>query len=144
MHWLEENQLEWAAPVGPLQWGTPPFVATEEEFAAFVSGSSEKLWVAAMKNPLFQEWLRDNQNKDIDTTTSMRTDQITVGQLAGLLKFETATDTQGYKSLATVSFTTRGQVPIGGKIVIVMPDLGGETDRGWHFESASLFFAASM
>ena len=34
-----------------------------------------------------------------------------------------------------VSFTTRGQVPIGGKVVIVMPDVGGEADRGWRFES---------
>ena len=64
---------------------------------------------------------RDGQDKDVDTTSSMATDRIVVGALSSAT-FETAVDTPGYESVATVAFTTAGRVEIGGKVVLVMPD----------------------
>ena len=53
---------------------------------------------------------RDSHGKIIDTTSDMVTDHILAGNLTGALTFETATDTTNFKSVATVTFTTAGQV----------------------------------
>ena len=67
---------------------------------------------------------QDSQDKDIDTTTTMAMDQIAAGALA-TATFATATDTPGFESVATVSFTTAGRVEIGGKVKLVMPEEAG-------------------
>merc|ERR1719316_647234 len=78
---------------------------------------------------------QDSKDKDIDTVANAATDQIAVGALVGTPKFETATDTPGFKSVATVTFTTAGQVQAGGKVILVMPDLNTATDlqAKWRF-----------
>ena len=60
----------------------------------------------------------------------------------GRLTFATATDTMNYKSVATVTFTTAGQVRKGGKIVIVMPPNSvtktNSSQVEWRFEGNDL------
>ena len=57
MHWLDDNYLEWESDRWkPLLKDRTPFVATEEEFDAFISGDPEKLWYSLMHNPDFNEW----------------------------------------------------------------------------------------
>ena len=46
-----------------------------------------------------------------------------------------ATPTPGVSKTATVSFTTAGEVPAEGKVLIVMPDLSSATQSGWSFET---------
>ena len=74
---------------------------------------------------------QDSADKDVDTTSSMLTDQIVVGALSSAT-FATATDTPGFESLATVTFTTAGRVETGGKGVLVMPAESG-AQHGWRF-----------
>ena len=82
-----------------------------------------------------QVTLQDNKSKDIDEATDFATDQITNGALTGTKTFTTATDTPGITQLATASFTTRGQIAIGGKIEIVLPIVAAT--EGWRMATAS-------
>ena len=76
---------------------------------------------------------QDSMDKDVDTVNSAATDAITAGALVGTPTFATATDTPGFKSVATVTFTTAGQVQAGGKIKLTFPDLSAGTQAGWRF-----------
>ena len=64
---------------------------------------------------------QDSQGRNIDTTTAMTTDKIDPGALtvAGAAAFETATDTPGFFSVATVTFATAGRVEQGGKVCLL-------------------------
>ena len=75
---------------------------------------------------------QDSEDKSVDTTSTMSTDQITAGALTSA-SFATATDTPGFESVATVSFTTAGRVEVGGKVVLVMPDESSGAQHGWRF-----------
>ena len=59
-----------------------------------------------------------------------------VGALSGLLSFDSGTDTPGVTSTSTISFSTKGEVLAGGRIVIVMPDVSDATtakpDQEWR------------
>eukprot|EP00937_MAST-01D_sp_MAST-1D-sp2_P000410 g410.t1 len=79
----------------------------------------------------------DGNAKEVDTTNACYMDQVFAGKLAGAT-FATDTDTPGFKSSATVTFTTAGQVLVGGKIKIVMPDLqdGTALQSGWDFDAS--------
>ena len=74
---------------------------------------------------------QDSADKDVDSTSSMATDQIVSGALTSAT-FATAVDTPGYASVATVSFTTAGRVEVGGKVVLVMPAESG-AQHSWRF-----------
>ena len=62
---------------------------------------------------------QDSADKDVDTTSSMLTDQIVIGVLSSAT-FATATDTPGFESLATVTFTTARKIVVGGKMVYLV------------------------
>ena len=74
---------------------------------------------------------RDTQDKDIDETFLMVTDEIMPGQLTGALNFDTNADTPGALTFATVEFVTSGRVLASGHIILEMPLLGG---LAWGFE----------
>eukprot|EP00937_MAST-01D_sp_MAST-1D-sp2_P000409 g409.t1 len=80
---------------------------------------------------------QDSTGKQIDVTTACRLETIVTGAIANAT-FATDTDTPGFKSSATVTFTTAGQVLVGGKIKIVMPDLqdGTALQSGWDFDAS--------
>merc|ERR1719163_239995 len=85
----------------------------------------------------------DDKDKDIDGDTAgsnLATEAITVGALeagAATLSFDTATDTPGFESVATVKFKTAGRVEANGLVKIVMPDLGTNVQAGWRFTDAA-------
>merc|ERR1719163_2774780 len=76
---------------------------------------------------------QDSQSRNIDTAATMTTDLIDPGALTAKTPaaFETATDTPGFYSVATVTFTTAGRVEIGGKVELVLPDkaTGGDAQQ---------------
>merc|ERR1711871_339036 len=49
--------------------------------------------------------------------------------------FVTAIDTPGRKSISTVTFTTKGEVKVGGKFRLTMPSVYAQ--YGWRFENAA-------
>jgi len=76
--------------------------------------------------------------------TTGATDAMVPQALTGTLTLDSGTDTPGVTSTGTVAFTTNGQILVGGKIKIVLPDLdeasalgaGQEASYGWRSESA--------
>jgi len=84
-----------------------------------------------------QMLLQDSKDKDIDSAANHATDLIGKGQLGGTQTFQTATDTPGVEQLATVVFTTVGQIEIGGKIEITLPTVYASTaTAGWRMKTA--------
>ena len=71
-----------------------------------------------------------------DGQTNFLTDVMAVGALSGVLSFDSGTDTPGVTSTSTISFSTKGEVLAGGRIVIVMPDVSDGTtakpDQEWR------------
>ena len=86
---------------------------------------------------------QDAAAKSIDESVAVATDQIVKGTIAAGT-FASATDTAGYSSTATMTFTTIGQVQAGGKIVLTMPDLNAGTgvQKGWNFETPVISFTS--
>ena len=56
------------------------------------------------------------------------------GSLTGALSFATANDSPGFKDIATVTFTTIGQVQAGGVVTLFMPYLSPNLYNQWDFE----------
>merc|ERR1719181_2648610 len=80
---------------------------------------------------------QDSKDKTIDGATDIATDAIAAGTLVGTLTFVTATKTPGVRSLATISFTTAGEILQGGKIDVEMPDLSSNVQAGWRWFTAT-------
>ena len=60
----------------------------------------------------------------VDGPNNVTMDAITAGALKGALSWSSAVKTPAVPSIVTLSFSTTGRVPVGGKIRVVLPDDG--------------------
>ncbi|MEC7098852.1 MAG: hypothetical protein VXW74_05320, partial [Candidatus Thermoplasmatota archaeon] len=84
-------------------------------------------------------WTYDSLGNIIDSASDVSTDAITVGDLTGVLRFDMHTDLVHFTGLAKVSFTTAGQIPVGGHIRVVLPHIFG-AHRGWSVVHPNITF----
>jgi hypothetical protein len=82
---------------------------------------------------------QDSSSGIVDGPSNAATDRIEQGVLSTTPKFSMGIGTPGTRSVASLSFTTAGQVLVGGRIVLVMPVLSS-VQSGWSFESPSVVF----
>ena len=64
---------------------------------------------------------QDKLGNDIDTTSNCATDAIGIPKVLNQARFAIDTSTPGTLAVATVGFTTGGQVDVGGHISVTFP-----------------------